>query len=132
MSILVRKRDFVADAIRSLSRYLEKMKESEAERIRHYEEKLRQLERLREIKAKRLREGRLSWEDIEEAMKVTCWGSLAYCCGLEKRCPYSFAVMDALGLSPARFAKFKEDAVNEYVAEQLGIKKKTTTTETKK
>ena len=122
--MLVRKRDFVGDAIRSLSRYLEKMRESESERIRHYEEKLRQLERLREIKAKRLREGRLSWEDVEEAMKVTCWGSLAYCCGLEKRCPYSFAVMDALGLSPARFAKFKEDAVNEYVAEQLGIKEK--------
>jgi len=124
VSILVRKKDFVEDAIRSLRGYLEKMRESEAERIRHYEEKLRQLERLREIKAKRLREGKLSWEDVEEAMKVTCWGSLAYCCGLEKRCPYSFAVMDALGLSPARFAKFKEDSVKQYIAKQIRIEEK--------
>jgi len=119
---LVRKKNFVEDAIRKLSGYLEKSKRNEAERIKHYEEKLRQLERLREIRAKRLRGDGLSWEDVEEAMKVTCYGSLAYCCGLEKRCPYSFAVMDALGLSPARFAKFKEDAVNEYIATQLRMK----------
>ena len=122
MNKLVRKKNFVEDAIRKLSGYLEKSKRNEAERIKHYEEKLRQLERLREIRAKRLRGDGLSWEDVEEAMKVTCYGSLAYCCGLEKRCPYSFAVMDALGLSPARFAKFKEDAVNEYIATQLRMK----------
>ena len=114
------KEGFVERAIEDLRRYLDEIRFEREERIRHLEEKLKGLEKLKEIKEKRLN-GDLSWSDIEEAQKVTCWGNLAYCCSPKKGCPYSFAVMDALGLNPKEFSKFKEKAVNEYIREKLRI-----------
>jgi len=118
---MLAKEGFVEKAIRDLWHYLDEMRSEREERIRHLEEKLKGLERLKEIKEKRLNGEPLSWSDVEEAQKVTCWGNLAYCCSPKKGCPYSFAVMDALGLNPKEFSKFKEDAVNEYIREKLGI-----------
>lgn len=117
---------FVEKAIRDLSRYLESIKQEEKEKIRHLEEKLESLKKLKEIKDKRVNGGQLSWDDVKMAQEITCWGNLAYCCSPRKGCPYSFAVMDALGLNPKKFSKFKEKAVNKYICEKLGIVEPTT------
>jgi len=47
-------------------------------------------------------------EDIEEIMKLTCYGSLAYCCGLEKNCPYRDMVLKLLGISKKEYLELKK------------------------
>jgi len=113
--------DYVEDAIKNLSEYLKRSREEAEARLEHYSAKLEMLKRLREIKAKRLEGKPLTLDDAREAQQVTCYGSLAYCCGLEKKCPYSFAAMDALGIDPEDFADFKVNFVISYLEQVVGV-----------
>ena len=80
-----------------------------AEKVREdLQNKLRNLKRARDLKAKRLSSG-LAWSDVLEAMKITCWENIAFCCSTKRECPYFFSVCDALGLEPWSFAEFKEN-----------------------
>lgn len=47
-------------------------------------------------------------EKIDKIMKETCFGSLAYCCGLEKSCPNRDRVLKKLGLTKKRFVELKK------------------------
>jgi len=120
---LVRKKDIVEDAIENLFKYIDKIRENEEKRIKHYKDKLDQLIRLREIKAKRIKTGKLSPIDVMLAQEVTCYGSLGFCCGPEKKCPYSFAVMDALGIDPEDFADYKRAVTYEYISSKIKVEK---------
>jgi len=46
---------------------------------------------------------------IEKAMALTCYGSLAYCCSLEKRCANRDRALELLGLTNEDYQKLKED-----------------------
>jgi len=118
---LSKKKDCVEDAIEGLFEYLDKIRKSEDEKIKHYREKLDRLLVLRKIKEKRLKTGKLSPVDIMTAQRATCYESLGFCCGPEKKCPYSFAVMDALGIDPEDFADFKRSVVYEYLSSKIKI-----------
>ena len=47
-------------------------------------------------------------KQIKKIMKETCWGSLAYCCGLEKHCDNRDGVLKELGISKKDFLKLKK------------------------
>lgn len=46
---------------------------------------------------------------IEKAMALTCYGSLAYCCSLEKRCINRDKALELLGLTREDYRKLKEE-----------------------
>jgi predicted metal-binding transcription factor (methanogenesis marker protein 9) len=84
-----------------------------------YKAKIDRLLRLAEIKSKRLNGERLSWSDVVEAQKVTCFGSIAHCCKYTKECPNFFAACDALGLDPKEVSEFKEKVIVEFLEKRL-------------
>lgn len=47
-------------------------------------------------------------EEINKIMKETCYGSLAYCCGLENNCLSRDKVLKKLGLTKKEFVELKE------------------------
>lgn len=47
-------------------------------------------------------------EEVKQIMKECCFGSLSYCCGLEKKCPSRDKVMKQLGLKKNDFRKLKQ------------------------
>lgn len=55
-----------------------------------------------------------SREEVEELMNVTCFGNLAYCCGLEKQCFWRDTVRTILGISDEDFCS-KEKWIWEVV-----------------
>jgi len=89
--------------------------EKEAEFYRSVLEKLRWLRTLKESQ-------KLNWKDVQEAMTLTCYDNLAFCCGPSKECPYQFSVLEALGIDPNDFAEFKVNAINKYLKKKLGSK----------
>ncbi|MHA1721532.1 MAG: zinc ribbon domain-containing protein [Candidatus Baldrarchaeia archaeon] len=46
---------------------------------------------------------------IEKAMALTCYGSLAYCCSLDKRCINRDKALELLGLTHEDYQKLKEE-----------------------
>jgi len=46
---------------------------------------------------------------IEKAMALTCYGSLAYCCSLDKRCINRDRALELLGLTYEDYRKLKEE-----------------------
>jgi len=46
---------------------------------------------------------------IKNIMKETCFGSLAYCCSLDKECDSRDNVLKKLNLSKKEFLKLKEN-----------------------
>jgi len=46
---------------------------------------------------------------IEKAMALTCYGSLAYCCSLDKRCINRDRALELLGLTHEDYRKLKEE-----------------------
>jgi len=50
----------------------------------------------------------LSRRDVLNAMSITCFGNLAYCCGLEKECPWRDMARAALRIDDETF-KSKEE-----------------------
>jgi len=46
---------------------------------------------------------------IEKAMALTCYGSLAYCCSLDKRCANRDRALELLGLTNEDYQKLKEN-----------------------
>ncbi len=47
-------------------------------------------------------------KQINEIMEETCFESLAYCCSLEKNCPFRDSVLKKLGLTKKDFVALKE------------------------
>ncbi|MCD6484321.1 MAG: zinc-ribbon domain-containing protein [Candidatus Odinarchaeota archaeon] len=54
-------------------------------------------------------------EDIEQIMDMTCYGSLAYCCSLEKKCDIRDNVLHLLNITPEEFENIKKQAHNNFV-----------------
>jgi hypothetical protein len=50
---------------------------------------------------------------VRMAQKLTCWGSLSYCCSIRKGCPWLLAALKACDITPAAYTKVKE-SVNWY------------------
>ena len=54
-------------------------------------------------------------EDIEQIMDMTCYGSLAYCCSLEKKCEIRDNVLHLLNITPEEFESIKRQTHNNFV-----------------
>jgi len=59
---------------------------------------------------KMLKSEKVTKEDVLKAMSITCYGNLAYCCGLEKKCPWRDMARAALRIDDETF-RSKEDWV---------------------
>lgn len=46
--------------------------------------------------------------DYDELKKLLCWGSIAYCCGTEKKCPFRDYVLMRLGITHREYEKLKK------------------------
>jgi len=57
----------------------------------------------------------------DRAMAITCYGSLAYCCGLEKKCPIRDEALRLLGLSEADYLKIKRYMHNKFIEYAKGL-----------
>ncbi|GAI49389.1 unnamed protein product [marine sediment metagenome] len=57
-------------------------------------------------------------ENVIEAMSVTCWGSLAFCCGLEKRCMWRNLVMEVIGMKKKEYQKLKDKFTEEILLDR--------------
>jgi len=55
-------------------------------------------------------------EKVKEIMKLTCFDSIAYCCGLEKRCALKDTVLILLGISPEEYIRWKEEFTQEIIS----------------
>lgn len=62
---------------------------------------------------------KISEDQAEKAMEVTCYGHFAGCCGPEKGCPTQLAVCEALGLNPEELFQVKKDAVDAWLRRKL-------------
>ena len=62
---------------------------------------------------------KLSKEEIDMAMEVTCYRHFAGCCGPEKACPVHLSVCEALQLDPNELFQVKKDAVDAWLKEKL-------------
>lgn len=51
----------------------------------------------------------------EQAMAITCYGSLAYCCGLEKTCENRDKALELLGLSKEDYLRLKNQLHNKFI-----------------
>lgn len=58
---------------------------------------------------------RISKEQADKAMEVTCYSHLAGCCGPEKGCPIQLSVCEALGVDPVELFQVKKDAVDAWL-----------------
>lgn len=58
---------------------------------------------------------KISPDQAEKAMGVTCYGHFAGCCGPEKRCPTQLSVCEALGLDPEELFQVKKNAVDAWL-----------------
>jgi len=50
---------------------------------------------------------KMNMKKLRKLMKNTCFGSISYCCGLEKHCPMRNRAMRRIGLSPEKYRKLK-------------------------
>ena len=78
---------------------------------RSMEKLLSKLELLRKIEGKTSK----AETDIKKAMSITCYGSLAYCCGLAKECFMRDGCRQALGIDDETYVGVKERMVREML-----------------
>nr|MDO8082323.1 hypothetical protein [Candidatus Freyarchaeota archaeon] len=57
----------------------------------------------------------------EQAMVITCYGSLAYCCGLEKACENRDRALELLGLSKEDYQRLKNHLHNKFIEYSKGL-----------
>jgi len=57
----------------------------------------------------------------DKAMAITCYGSLAYCCGLEKKCTIRDEALRLLGLSEEDYLKIKKYMHNKFIEYAKGL-----------
>ena len=62
---------------------------------------------------------KISKDQTEKAMEVTCHGHLAGCCGPEKECPIQLCVCEALGLDSEELFQVKKDAVDIWLRRKV-------------
>jgi predicted metal-binding transcription factor (methanogenesis marker protein 9) len=46
-------------------------------------------------------------EKLKDKMKGTCFGSISFCCGLDKECKYRDQAIKKLGITKMEFIKLK-------------------------
>ncbi|RLF38078.1 MAG: hypothetical protein DRN00_04830 [Thermoplasmata archaeon] len=92
-----------AKLIQEIERQIEAYTKIKEEEIRGTIEKWKKMVNL-------LKKDKLSEEDIEEAFGMLCFKSLAYCCGLEKKCPYRDTVLAILGITEEEYLEVKKKA----------------------
>ena len=104
-----------------LSSYLRKEAHSRMDAAKELEIKADIIEKeLASLAKRRSSGGKLTEEEVLRAMSVTCFGHIAYCCGIEKRCPFRDAALIALGISYDEFREMKERKIAEGLRE-LGV-----------
>lgn len=59
----------------------------------------------------------LTRENIMKVMSVTCYGSVAFCCGLENRCMWRNFALAVLGLSKKDYLRLKEQFTEMIIQE---------------
>jgi len=107
---------YIKAGIKLLEKQIEGLREEED----YYREKLENARKALEIAEKRKNGGKLTEEEAKIAMSVTCYGHIAYCCGLDKECPFRNMALSALGITREQFREMKERKVEEGMRE-LGV-----------
>lgn len=90
---------------------LKKVAEEKRKEAKSYEGVLQGFQWLKTLKDK----DNVSWEDVERAMKLTCYNHFAGCCGPSKKCPYQFSICEALGVDPEELYEVKRRAVDKWL-----------------
>lgn len=96
--------------IESLEKVLEKAiseaRGADKEYLKYKLDLLRKL--VKPVYEKRVRGKKLRLDDIVDAMSITCFGNLIYCCGLERECLWRDVSLEALGIDRNDYKKNKE------------------------
>jgi len=58
-------------------------------------------------------------EEKQELLSVLCYGSLGYCCGLEKKCMWRDSVLAVYNIDPKVFKAYKEEVGNVLLEEPI-------------
>jgi len=77
--------------------------------------KLDQLVELQKVKDKRLKGGKLTNDEVHQALRLLCWGSFAGCCAPAKNCPWNMSVSDALGIDYQKLYEAKKRIVDKFL-----------------
>jgi len=80
----------------------------------HVAENLKDIEAYNYLK-KLSTSDKISPDQAQKAMEVTCYRHLAGCCGPEKGCPIHLSVCEALGVDPVELFQVKKDAVDAWL-----------------
>ena len=59
---------------------------------------------------------RITEENIEQIMDMTCYGSLAYCCSLEKKCEIRDTVLSLLNITPEEYENIKRQTHKDFIS----------------
>ena len=97
-----------------IDRVIEQLEKELEERLK---EGLKEIEGYRYLK-KLPEADKISKDQADKAMEVTCYGHLAGCCGPEKGCSTHLSVCEALGLDPVELFQVKKDAVDAWLKER--------------
>ncbi len=106
--------------LEDVKNYLEDTITDEMQTVGFYEQKLKLIPKLEELERKRERGERLTEAEAREAMAITCYGNIAYCCGIQKKCPFRDAALRALGITLKEYRKKKEEKLWDILRE-LGV-----------
>ncbi|RSN72460.1 hypothetical protein [Candidatus Methanodesulfokora washburnensis] len=100
--------------------FLKETVQDEEANLNYYKKKLEILSRIKEIVAKKNNGGKLTEKEIREAMAITCYGNIAYCCGVSKQCPFRDAALTVLGIDLNTYRRMKEEMMQE-ILKKIGI-----------
>jgi len=106
--------------LEDVKNYLEDTITDEMQTVGFYEQKLKLIPKLEELERKRERGERLTEAEAREAMAITCYGNIAYCCGIQKKCPFRDVALRALGITLKEYRKKKEEKLWDILRE-LGV-----------
>ena len=102
----------VTDLERELRKAIEELKKRGDERsikmASTYEARLKQLvEKVLPVYEKTKKGEPLTLDDLINAMSLTCFGNIMYCCAASKPCPWRDSALSALGIDEATYTRMK-------------------------
>ena len=94
----------MSTTLENIAASLEKESKIEQDKVKgQYDAQLKLVNSLIALEEKYAGKEKFSEEELKEIQKVTCYGSLGYCCGLQKKCFQRDVVRDILKISDENY-----------------------------